>query len=202
MAVVNQWNINGSNPVTVGGTGITAKYFTQPSGNFTQGSSTTPSSTNATGQLAIRGDNEFNGQQFSVQASGNFEVGAGGACPAVTIEMVGNTGTLLSPTYTVLATTGPITVQNNVGLFYPWQIEIVANGDTQSGILSGYQTSVVDNTLKAPVALSNTLSGLNFSGNAVTNFPGGPVFGIVMRITFSVSEPGNAANMFMFNVQS
>lgn len=200
MAVVNQWNVNGSNPSTVGGTGITAKYFGQPSGNFTAGASTTPSSTNAFGQLAIRGDNELNGQQFSVQASGNFEVGPGGACPAVTIDMVANTGTITTPIYTVLATTGAITVQTNVGVFYPWQIEIVANGDTQSGILSGYQTSTVDNTLKSPVALSNTLSGLNFGGNVI--FPGAPVFGVVMRVTFSVSEPGNAANMFMFNVQS
>ena len=202
MAVVAQWNINGSNPVSVGGTGITAKYFPQPSGNFTAGAATTPSSTNATGQLPIRGDNELNAQQFSVIASGNVEVGAGGACPSITIDMVANTGTLTTPIYTVLATTGAVTVQNNVGVFYPWQIEITCNGDTSSGILSGYQLSIVDNAVKAGgvAALSNTLSGLNFGGNVI--FPGAPVFGIVMRVTFSVSEPGNAANMMQFQVQS
>ncbi len=202
MAVVNQWNINGSSPVTVGGTGTAAKYFTQPSGNFTAGASTTPSSTNATGQLAVRGDNELNGQQFMILAAGNFEVGPGGACPAVTIDMVANTGTLISPTYTVIASTGAVTVQTNVGVFYPWQIEATVNGDTQSGILSGYQVSVVDNSVKAGGvnALASTLSGLNFFGNVI--FPGAPVFGVVMRVTFSVSEPGNAANMFQFQIQS
>jgi hypothetical protein len=33
---------------------------------------------------------------------------------------------------------------------------------------------------------------------AVNGQPNAPVFGLVMRVTFSVSEPGNGANMFLF----
>jgi hypothetical protein len=200
VAVVAQWNVNGSNPVSVGGTGITAKYWTMPSGNFTAGAATTPSSSNATGQLPVRGDNELNGQQFMILAAGNYEVGPGGACPSVTIDMVANTGTLTTPTYTVIASTGAVTAQSNLSQFYPWQLEAVVNGDTQSGILSGYQISVVDNTFSAAKALTNTLSGLNFGGNVI--YPGAAVFGVVMRVTFSVSEPGNAANLFQFQILS
>jgi hypothetical protein len=201
MAVVNEYGINGLNPSTVGGTGITAKYFPMPSGNFTSGPAVTPSSTNATGQLAVHGDSTLNGQQFSIVAAGNFEVGPGGACPTVTIEMVANTGTLLSPTYTVIASTGGFTAETNVGLFYPWQLEAIVNGDTQSGILSGYQVGVVDNVMAPAVgALSNIISGLDFSGT--TSKVIGTVFGVVMRITYSVSEPGNKANLMQFQIQS
>jgi hypothetical protein len=190
MSVFAHWSINGANPSTVGGTGITAKYFTAPSSNFTSGVSTTPSSTNATGQLNIDGDNQLNGQPFLITAAGNFEIGPGGACPSVTIQMVANTGTLATPTYTILASTGAITAQANLNTFYPWFLEAYVVGDTKSGTLSGMQYSVVDNTLTAPAALTNVLSSLDF-----TAFP---VFGVVVRITFSVSESGNAANMYQF----
>ncbi len=207
MATTNQMNINGSNPVTVGGTGITAKYFPQPSSNFTAGAATTPSATSAVGQLAVHTDNQFNGQQFSILATGNFAVGPGGACPSFKIELVANTGTVASPTYTVIASTGNVSAQTNLNVFYPWQIEAVLNGDTQSGTISGYQISVVDNTVSAPAALTNVLSGLNFfSGISSSTAPvsgiGLPVFGVVVRATFSVSEPGNIANMFEFNIQN
>jgi hypothetical protein len=205
MAVLNQWQINGANPVTVGGTGITAKYFTQPSGNFTQGPSTTPNSTNATGQLAVRADNQLNGQQFHVIAAGNFEVGAGGACPSFTLEMVANTGTPTSPTYTVIASSTAITVQANLGVFYPWQMEAYINGDTLSGTINGHYDYTIDNTYTSNQALKSVLSGLNFfSGGGSTTPPvvgvGLPVFGIVMRVTFGVSEPGNSANMYQFQI--
>ncbi len=201
-SVTSQWNINGSSPTTVGGTGTTAKYFASPSGNFTSGVAPIagPSSTSGFGALPIRGDNQLNGQQFSIVAAGNFEVGPGGACPSVTIEMVANTGTITSPTWTVIATTGAITAQTNLNTFYPWQLEATLNGDTQSGTISGYQISVVDNTLQSPAALSSVLSKLNFAGSAI--YPGAPVFAVAIRVTFSVSEPGNSANMFEFQVQS
>ena len=57
MAFTNSWPVNGLNPSTVGGTGITAKYFPFPSGNFTSGIAPTPgpTATSGYGQLAIHG---------------------------------------------------------------------------------------------------------------------------------------------------
>ena len=199
MAVFANYQINGANPVSVGGTGVTAKYFSAPSGNFTSGVSVSPSSTNAQGQLPVRGDNELNGQRFTIQASGDFEVGNGGACPSVTFDLQANTGTIIAPVYTTIATSGAVTAQANTNLLYPWAMTVSVTGTTGAGTISGTQTWVVDNTVSTSNgALTNVLSGLNFFGNAL--YPGSPVFGLVMRVTFSVSEPGNKANMYSFQL--
>ncbi len=191
--VFANWQVNGANPSTVGGTGTTAKYFVAPSANFTSGVSTTPNSTNATGQLNLDGDNQANGQLITVTAAGDFEVGNGGACPSVTIDIQANTGTLTSPTYTTIATTGAITTQSNTNLLYPWFLQAKFIGTTGAGIIAGTQNGSVDNTAVAVSALSSTLSGLNFASF--------PVFGLVARVTFSVSESGNKANLYQFELQ-
>jgi hypothetical protein len=199
MSIVGNWQINGSNPSTVGGTGTTSKYFNSPSANFTSGVSTTPNSTNAFGQLPVRGDNEFNGQRFVVEASGDFQVGPGGACPSVTFDLQANTGTITSPTYTTIATSGAVTAQTNTGVSYPWALVATITGTTAAGTISGTQTWVVDNTVGVNNgALTSVLSGLNFLGGGTLNNL--PVFGLVMRVTFSVSEPGNKANLYYFVV--
>ena len=200
MSTTVQWNINGANPVTVGGTGTTAKYFAAPSGNFTSGVATTPSSTNATGQMAIKGDNQLNGQQFYLTASGDYQVGPFGACPSVTFDIQVNTGTLVSPTYTTIATTGAITAQTNLNTAYPWFLQAVVSGTTASGVITGVQYGSVDNTAVAQVALSNTPSGLDFSGTT-SKIPG-TVFGVVVRVTFSVSETGNIARLYQLTASA
>lgn len=200
MSVFANLQVNGSNPSTVGGTGITAKYFPGPSGNFTSGVATSPSSSNATFQVPVKGDNQLNGQQFYITASGDFQVGPFGACPSVTIDIQANTGTLVSPTYTTIATTGAITTQTNLNTAYPWFLQAVVSGTTASGILTGVQYGSVDNTAVAQVALSNTLSGLDFSG--VTSKIPGTVFGIVARVTFSVSETGNIARLYQLTASA
>ena len=198
MAIFNNWAINGANPSTVGGTGTAAKYFPAPSGNFTSGVSVAPSSTNAAGHLAIHGDNQLNGQTWYITASGDVEVGNGGACPSITIDIQANTGTVVSPTYTTIATTGAITVQANTNVLYPWFLECSVVGTTGAGTIGGNFYGSVDNSNVALTALSNVLSGLDFSGT--TSKIIGTVFGLVVRVTFSVSEPGNKANMYMFQV--
>jgi hypothetical protein len=192
--VFANWQINGANPVIVSGTGTAKKYFPAPSGNFTSGVSTTPSSTNATGQLNIDGDNQLNGQVFTVTAAGDVEVGNGGACPSITITLEANTGTLTSPTYTVIASTGAITAQANTNVLYPWFLRATIIGTSGAGTIGGIQVGSVDNT-NAPAAgtLTNVLSGLDF-----TAFP---VFGLVVAVAFSVSESGNKARMYQFDVQ-
>ena len=206
MSVVANWQINGANPSTVGGTGIAAKYWTYPSGNFTSGVSVSPSASSAVGQLPVRGDNQFNGQRFTIAAAGDFEVGNGGACPSVTIDIQANTGTTIAPIYTTIATSGAITAQTNTNLLYPWFVGITLVGTTGAGTLSGTQTWSVDNTVSVNNGpLTNVLAGLNFNPTqqvpAVNGQPYSPVFGLVARITFSVSEPGNKANLYMFQVE-
>ena len=203
---INNWQISGQFPVTVGGTGLTAKYFPAPSGQIGV-TGTAPSSSNAAGQLAVPGGNRLNGQQFTIQATGNYEVGSGGACPNVTIDLVANTGTIASPSYTVLGSSGAVTAQNLTGTFYDWSIRAAVNGSTGSGLLQGIYTAVVDGVIEnsTPKALDHTLTGLVFGVTATTqSTPNGlgtdPVFGLLVRVTFSVSESGNSANMFEFAI--
>ena len=196
MAVFAEYSISGANPVSVGGTGAGArKYFQAPSGNFTSGVSPNPgpSASVAYGQLNVPGDNVVNGQKFVIVAAGDFEVGSGGACPSVTIELVANTGTVVTPSWTAIASTGAITAQNLTGVFYTWELQASVVGTTKAGTLSGIQTAVVDNTIVAAGALTAVLSGLNFGSNH-------PVFGLAVAVTFSVSESGNSANMYQFQL--
>jgi hypothetical protein len=158
------------------------------------------------GQLAVPGRNELNGCAFNIRAAGNFEVGSGGACPNVTIDVVANTGTISSPTYTVIMTSGAITAQNLTGTFYDWFFDGEVQGTTGSGTLQGAYDCVVDTTLvKNHQALTNTLTGLVW-GPTATQQQGAniattdPVFGLLVRVTFSVSEPGNAANLYQFEL--
>jgi hypothetical protein len=196
MSVFNNYQISYSNPVTVGGTGTAPKYFQPPSGNFSTGvgAYTGPSASTGSGQLAVPGDNQLNGQRFNITAAGDFEVGSGGACPSVTIDLVANTGTVPAPVWTIIASTGAVTTQSLTGVFYPWYISADVQGTTASGIIQGTFSAVVDNVLQnsTPKVILATLSGLNFFNN--------PVFGLAVRVTFSVSESGNSANMYQFQL--
>lgn len=193
MSVFANFQVGPANPSTVGGTGTGAKYFTAPSNNFTSGVSTAPSSSSAVGQLLVPGNGELEGQPFLITAAGDFEVGSGGACPNVTIDIQANTGTAASPTYTTIITSGAITAQNLTGTFYSWFLQGRVVGTSASGILSGLQYGSIDNTARAQIALTSALSGLNFSSTS-------PAFGLVARITFSVSESGNSANLYHFTL--
>jgi hypothetical protein len=201
----NNWQVSGTYPSTVGGTGTTAKYFPAPSGQINT-TGTAPSATNAAGQLDVPGRNIVNGRAFGIVAAGNFEVGSGGACPNVLIEVVANTGTVTSPSYTVIMTSGQITAQNLTGTFYDWFFDAEVIGSTGSGTLTGLYSAVIDGSVvRNNVVLTNNLSGLAFgptaaqaqSSNQTTT---DPVFGLLVRVTFSVSEPGNAANMYQFEL--
>ena len=199
MSTTQQWQINGANPVTVGGLGTTAKYFVQPSGNFTSGPATTPSASSAAGQLAVHGDNQLNGQQFYLVATGNVTTPGGGT---VTIDMQANTGTVASPIYTTIASTGAVTPGAS-STPVPWNILVTLNGDTGSGQLNGFQVSTVKNVLLADAALTNVLSGLDFSGgSAQLNKIGFVVFGVVMRVTFGTTGATNSASMYQFQLQN
>jgi len=196
MSVFNNYQVSGIQSVTVGGTGTTPKYFQRPTGNFTSGTTIGPSASSGAGQLNAQGFNVLNGQKITVTAAGDFEVGSCGACPNVTIDMVANTGTVAAPIWTAIASTGAVTTQPLTGVFYPWYLEAQILGTTASGIIQGQFSAVVDNVLQnsTPKVLLANLSGLNFATD--------PVFGLAVRVTFSVSDSGNSANMYQFQLAS
>src|SRR5271156_4184182 len=108
---------NGVTPSTVSGGGTTIKYFPQLPGV----SIGVPATKN--GYVMWPGNNAANGQNLSITATGNFEVGAGGTCPAVTIGLypvtfLGSVGTPVSTPIVSYAST----LQANVGAFYPWAL--------------------------------------------------------------------------------
>src|ERR1035437_5635154 len=96
----NNWQVSGQYPSTIGGTGIGRKFFPAPS-NQIGVVGVAPSATSSAGQLNIEGRNILNGYPFAIKAAGNFEVGSGGACPNVLIEVVANTAGLgATPSFT------------------------------------------------------------------------------------------------------
>jgi hypothetical protein len=94
------------------------------------------------------------------------------------------------------------------GTFYDWQFSGRVMGTNGSGTLQGVYSAVVDTTVvKSNVHLENTISGLVWGAgtvglNTASNLtpPAQGVFGLVVRVTFSVSESGNSANMYQFGI--
>jgi len=206
MAVERDFLVNGLNPSSVGGTGVTVKYFPRllsASAYPLLGTSpSTPSSTNPAGMLVVPAQNELNGQEFRVVAVGNYLMGASAGSETVTIALYAVTGSLASPVYTAIASTGAVTPTPNVdGIQHSWRLSAKVSGDTLSGILGGsyeaFDNGVLQNsTPKQTVAVS----GLDFSVGNV-NLGIGVVLGLVIGVTFSVSNASNAAKMYEFQIQ-
>ena len=206
MAVERDFQVNGLNPVSVGGTGTAVKYFPRllsASASPLLGSApSTPSSTNPAGMLVVPAQNELNGQEFRVVAVGNYLMGASAGSETVTVALYAVTGSLASPVYTAIASTGAVTPTPNVdGIQHSWRLSAKVSGDTLSGILGGsyeaFDNGVLQNsTPKQTVAVS----GLDF-GVGNVNLGIGVVLGLVVGVTFSVSNAQNAAKMYEFQIQ-
>jgi hypothetical protein len=199
--VVADFQVNGSNPSTVGGTGTAVKYFPRPFGTGGPGGAlpSTPSSTSAVGQLPVPGFNIFNGQILEVVASGDFVADEVDGSPTLTVKLFAQTGSLTSPTYTQLASTGTITPTANA-TYGNWALDVVMSGDTNSGIVGGYYTAWWNNTIVTPTALTNSLSSINFNSGIGGAGQYGVPFGLVVGVTFSVSEATNSAHMYQFQI--
>jgi hypothetical protein len=197
--VITNYSINGATPSTVGGTGILPKAFPNLPGPSIGVNRTTPSFLNATtlssavGQLEVPGSNRLNGQVFHILASGNYEVGVGGACPSFSLALFANTGTRTAPITTKIVAPAAFTAQNLDAVFYPWYIDVLLYGETLSGTVTGSYTGQVDGVAFSKTTLDVNLAGVNFSNVE-------PAFGLVLAVTFSVSEPGNSANAYAFQV--
>ncbi len=194
MAQVNtNYAVNGASPSTVGGTGVGIKYFPNVPGPSIGVANTTPSSSSAKGQLNVPGNNTLNGQRFTINVTGNISIDPTISCPAVTIALYANTGTVLSPSYTAIATTGAVTAGNFDN--EDFGLQAVLFGTTASGVVQGTQSAMFNASLanSTPKALQANLSGINFGAQIP--------FGLVVGVTFSVSG-NNTANLYEFSLQS
>lgn len=193
MSVIADFLVNGLNPSVVGGTGTTVKYFPALLGGFNV-QSTAPSATSAAGQLGVPGNNVLNGQLFNVKAVGNFIAGSSAGSETVTVSLYANTGTVTSPSYTAIASTGAFAPPVD-GVEHSFAINAELYGDTLSGIVGGDYIAYVDglkqnSTPKDGVALT----GINMGASLP--------FGLVVGVTFSVSNASNAAKLYTLQVQA
>ena len=184
--------INGASPVTVGGTGTTAKYFPAVPGASIGVNST------AVGYVYVPGNNAVNGQSMTITAVGSYTLDPTDASsPTVLVELVATKNpTAASPTYTIIATTGSV-ASSGIGVASDsFRIQASVFGDNISGLLSGNYTAIMNTALKnsPPTTLTNTVSGLSFS-SAVP-------FALALRITFSVTGAANSASLYQFAIST
>ena len=211
MFIIQDFGVNGQFPSTVGGTGTAIKYFGRNAAfaaGATWTSPVTPSSTNANGALIVPADNKLNGQLLEVVASGAFLPGTTiTSSETVKVELYAVTGTLTSPTYTLLADIGASAFAPGVdGIWYNFSFDVLLQGNNDSGIVGGVYTSVVNNTVERNnVALQNSLTGIVFGQNGTVNaVPGalGGPFGLVVGITFSQSGSDNKGKLYEFSISA
>jgi hypothetical protein len=213
------FGVNGQLASKVGGTGTTIKYFPRLIGingssigasglGGVSGSSvaaplfgtspSTPSTTSAIGALFVPAANVYQGQQMDLVVSGNVGSDTGDPSGTANVQIQAVTGSLFAPTYTTIASTGAN------GLTFssaePFTFDITLVGDTTSGFLTGFYTSLIGATVKSPVILDNIIAGLNFgSGNA--SLQQGAVFGLVVGVTFGTSDASNKASLTQFTME-
>lgn len=204
MSNVLDFQVNGVNPSSVGGLGGTVKYFPRPLPINGPGSAlpTTPSSSSAAGALFLPAAAVYNGQQFDVIASGDYGSDTGDPSGTVTVQLYAVTGTLSSPTYTSIATTGAITP------FYayePWALSASLMGVSEAGLANGlllgsYQAAI-RGSVTAPTTVTNIVTGLDFvNGNSALQR--GAVLGFVIGVTFGTSNATNLARLYEFTIES
>jgi hypothetical protein len=195
MSVIQDFQVSGNNPSNVGGRGIATFYFPRLSSSLVGAAlSSTPNASNATGQLAV--PKELNGRIFRVKVAGNILPALGGGS-TWNLQLFANTGTVASPSYTPIASTG------NVSVFsanrQQWAFDVTLQGDSVSGQVGGvYSAFGINGTvLKSSVAIDNQLTGIIFSNN-VNGYQA--AFGLVVGVTFATSNPANAASLYQFQI--
>src|SRR5438445_5405719 len=103
MSVIADFGVSGLFPSNVGGVGAAVKYFPRLLASSIGAASLTPSATNATGQLVVKGLNQLNGQRFKVVACGDVLPFTGGINYNVLLQA--NVGTVAAPSYVTIAST-------------------------------------------------------------------------------------------------
>lgn len=200
MSVIQDFQVNGLNPSTVGGVGTTAKYFPRVLGTSIGNFSAAPSATNAAGQISVPAFGELQGQKFKVVAAGDVLPFTGGG--TFTIDIVANTGTIATPVYNTIATTGAITLASATAV--NWFLEAHVSGTNNvgatPGTLQGFYWGSQNNTNVVMTALPFQPTALDFVKGQAS--PQGNVLGLVARATFSVSLAQNFARLYQFQISA
>ena len=202
MQTVSNLLLNGNTPVTVGGTGTTAKFFPpQPGPSITNISTKVGYIYPAAGQLAS------NNQLMHVVAVGNVAPDPTIACPTFLVELVAAINyTAASPTYTVLCGSGTNALGATLGdavATQPWYTEAILQWDAIGGTVQGRFTYQQDNDIfQNNVKLTNNFinvfpAGTTGSTAAVGTAP----FALAVRVTFGTSGAGNSASMYQFALE-
>ena len=201
MSNVLDFQVSGSNVSTVSGLGTSFKVFPRPLGPSIGVAPSAPSSTSALGALMLPAQNVFNGQQFRILASGNFGSDTGDPSGTVTVEIKAVTGSLTSPTYTSIATTGAMTPFYTI---QPWSIEADLVGSSYAGanglLIGNYQSSLRGSVV-ANTTVTNIVTGLDFNaGNS--SLQQGAVLGFVVGVTFGTTDATNVARLTQFTIET
>lgn len=192
MSVLNDFQVNGLFPSTVGGSGTTVKYFPRLLGSSIGVESVAPSASSQKGQLVVPGFNELNGQWFDVLVGGDIVSGSADSSVTAEVALYAQTSADgVAPSYTKIATTGAVTA-SLTGTSYNFAIKCSLFGTTASGNVRGTQYSILGTTQNATASLTNNLSSINF-GNANP-------FGLVVGVTFGSSDAANAAALNQFQI--
>ncbi len=198
MSNVLDFQVSGSFPSKVGGTGTTVKYFPRPLGPSIGVAPSTPSATSAAGVLLLPAQNVFNGQQFLVLASGSIGNDSGDPSGTMSVQLYAVTGTASVPVYTSIAAS---TISTNFPGAQPWGLFAELVGDSDSGILTGAYQAYNRDTVTAPTVITSRISGLDFNlGNA--KLAQGAVLGFVVGVTFGTSDATNKASLYEFTIES
>src|SRR6202030_3173740 len=95
---IQDFQVNGQFPATVGGTGSTIKYFGRnvpaAAGANWVAAPATPSATSPVGAMWVPGDNKLNGQFMIVTATGDFTPASNATSETVTVVLQAVTGSL------------------------------------------------------------------------------------------------------------
>ena len=214
MSIVSSFSINSINPSTVGGTGTGIKYFPNLSGNIgaaglvsSLGGAVSGAASN--GYVFCPGVNKANGIRLSALASGNFTIGNGGgtASPVVTVGLYpvtfyipnpGNAPPTISPTPIIsqaFAAAGDL-----IG-YYPWSLSVDLQGDNLTGLLQAMNGNISIDGIAG--SFSNSIP-LNLAGSLASTTPMNvPVpYGLLVGVTFSISDPLAQANMYEFSLSN
>jgi hypothetical protein len=209
MSNVLDFGVNGQFSSKVGGLGTVVKYFPRPLGPSIGVAPSTPSANSAVGALLLPAGNVYNGQQFSVLASGYLGSDSGDPSGTVTVQLYAVTGSVAAPVYTSIATTGAITPFYTVE---PWSIlaELVGASVVPTvspapvpanGMLIGNYQSSIRASVIAPTIVTSVITNLDFNAGNVL-LAQGAVLGFVVGVTFGTSDATNKAALTEFTIES
>lgn len=191
--------VSGLLPANIGGTGTVAKIFPALSKQVPNaGASSLPLT------LLIPPNGAFEGEEFTVQASGNVTFGST-ASPTINF-LLQNGSSLTAASNTTIVTLAAAKAGTTSSTF-PFSVRIRLQGDSKSGIVQvTYVEAFMDNatlgtTTNTALTGINFLSGASTGQNPVNDGNTLPVaLSLVFGLTFGVSDAANAANLMQFSI--